>query len=133
MVAQVLGILRETPVFAIGNNLHYTAELAEAEQLPGAFREFPQTDGIPAEFDIAQRTVHFAVNRGENETVNLQVAIKDEEIELLGNVHYRVGNSEDPNAAAVAAAERFFSDRGETESLAKRLFGVIIEHDGDNA
>jgi hypothetical protein len=132
-VAKVLAILRETPVFAIGNNVNYTAELAEAEQLPGTFREFPQTAEVPAEFEFAQRTLHFAVNRGENETINVQVAIKDEETELLGNAHYSVGNNEDPNAAAVAAAERFFSDRVETESVVRRLFGVVIEHDGDNA
>lgn len=133
MVARVLRILRETPVFAVGNNLHCVAEPAEAGHLPRVLREFPEADGISPPRQIAQRTLHLAVNRGENETINLQVAIKNEEIELLSNVHYGLGASEDPNATAVAAAERFFVDCAESKLLTEQTFGVSINHDGDNA
>lgn len=132
-IARVLGILRETPLFAIGNNLHCTAEFPGADALPERLRQLYQVDSVPPPLKVAQRTFHLAVERAENELINLQVAVKGDEIELLGNVHYGLAGVEDPNGAAVVAAERFFADRAAAELLANQALGVSISHDGNHA
>jgi hypothetical protein len=133
LAAHVLRILPETPVFGLGNNLHCVADPGEAGNLPRVLREFPEADGGSPPLETVQRTLHWAFSRGEHETINLQLAMKDEEIELLSNVHYGTGASDEPNVATVAAAERFFADCVESMRLAERAFGVIIHHDSDNA
>ena len=132
-IARVLGILRETPLFAVGNNLHCTAEFPGADGLSERLRQLYQLDGVPPPLKVAQRTLHLAVERAENELINLQVAVKGEEMEMLGNVHYSLAGSDNPNGAAVAAAQRFFADRAGAESLAKQVWGVSISHDSDHA
>lgn len=132
MIAKVLRILRETPVFAVGNNVHFRADLADVEHLPQSLRDFPVTDSTALQLELAQRTLHAGFRRAENETINLQVAIKGAELELPVNVHYAVGSSDDPNDAAPKAAERFFADRAETESLAIHFLGVTIDHVGNS-
>jgi len=128
-IARILKILPETPLFALGNNFHYQAELSERDNLSASIRDFPETDPLTEEQSVLQRTFHAGVRRSERETINLQVALKEEGIELACNVHHELSDRENASEAAVAAAERFFEDRAEVEALAQHFFGATIEHD----
>ena len=126
--AKILRALPETPLFALGNNVHYQAELSERENLSSSIRDFPETEPPTKEQSVLQRTFHAGVKRSERVTVNLQIALKEDGIELACNVHNELGNSENANEVAVAAAERFFDDRAEVKALAQRFFGTSIDH-----
>jgi len=131
-IARVLRILPETPLFALGNNVHYRADLSELEHLSAAIRDYPRTAAPASGQSVARRTFHVAVKRTDLETVNLQVSFKEEEIELACNVHTDVGKHDKPNEAAVAAAECFFDHRAECKALAQHFFGTSIDHDSTN-
>ena len=133
MVAKILRVLPETPLFALGNNVHYQAELSELENLSDAIRDFPRAESPMHEQSIVQRTFHVEVKRTEHETVNLQISLKDDSIDLACNVHTELTNREKANEAAVAAAEQFFEDRAEAKSLAQHFYGTSINHGTDNA
>ena len=132
-IAKVLEVLPHTPLSAIGNNVHYQAELSELETLSAAIREFQYPKSAKEEEPVVQRAFHVGVKRGEHETANLQILLKDEAIELLCNVHSELANREEANEAAVAAAKRFFDDRTEAKALAQHYFGTSIDNDTDNA
>ena len=133
MVAKILDVLPETPLFAMGNNVHYHAELSELENLSEEIRKFPRAESPTPGQAVAQRTFHVGVKRGEHETVNLQISLENDDIKLACNVHTELGNREDANKAAVAAAERFFEDRDEAKFLAQHFFGTSIDHDSNNS
>ncbi len=129
LVARILKILPETPLFALGNNVHYHADLSEREHLAAVIRNFPLAPPPASGQSVAQRTFHVAVKRTEHETVNIQVSLKEEEIELACNVHNDVGKRDNKaNEAGVAAAERFFDHRAECKTLAQHFFGTSIDH-----
>lgn len=132
-IARVLRILPETPLFGLGNNVHYQADLSEMGQLAPAIRDYPRTAALEPDQSVAQRTFHVAVKRTKHETVNLQVSLKEEEIELACNVHNDVGKHDEPNEAAVAAAKCFFDHRDECKTLAQHFFGTSIDHDSTDA
>lgn len=133
VVAKLLNVLPETPLFALGNNVHYQAELSERDNLSPPIRDFPDTKAPAKEQSVLQWTFHTAVKRSERATVNLQMALKEDGIELVCNVHNELGNVENANKVAVAAAERFLDDRAETKALAQHFFGTSIEHGPDNS
>lgn len=128
-VAKILRVLPETPLFALGNNVHYQAKLSELENLSEAIREFPRTESPTPEQAVAQRTFRMGVKRGEHETVNVQISLEDDCVKLACNVHAELGNREDADDAAVDAAKRFFDDRAEVKDLAQHFFGTSIDHD----
>jgi len=133
IVAKILRVLPETPLFALGNNVHYQAERSELESLSDTIRAFPRAKSPAQEQSIVQRTFHVGVKRTEHETINLQISLKDDSIELACNVHSELANREKANEAAVSAAERFFEDRAEAKSLAQHFYGTSIDHGTDNA
>ena len=132
MAANILRVLPETPLSAMGNNFHYQAEPSELENLLAAIREFPRAESPTSGQVVSQRTFHVGVKRAEHETVNLQLSLEDDYMKLACNVHTELGNREDANDAAVAAAKRFVGDRAEAKSLAQHFFGTSIDHDIDN-
>jgi hypothetical protein len=132
LAGQVLQKLPETPLFALGHNFHYVAGLDELGNMCQAIRDFPQTEPPGPDQVVAQRTFHAAVKRADHETVNLQLSIKDDSIELACNVHYELGVREKPSEAGVAATARFFDDRAEAKVLAQHFFGASIDHAPNN-
>ena len=131
-IAAVLRKLPETPLFAIGNNVVYQADLSEADALAQPIRDFLQTVSPDPEQTLAQRSFHVALKQGEQHTANLQVSIKEDGIELLCNVHTELQEREDANQAAVEAAERFFQDRAAVKQLIQHFFSAEVEHAPNN-
>jgi len=128
IVAKVLAILPETPLFVLGNNFHYRAAWSERENLSPTIRNFPETD-LP----MLQWTYHAGIQRGERVTANIQIALKkDDSIELIFNIHNELGSTENANEEAMSAAKRFFNDRDETMDLAQQFFGISIDHAPDH-
>ena len=132
-IARVLQALPETPLFALGGNVHYRADLSELENLTAAIRDFPRVDPPAKGQSVTQRTFHTAVKRNEHETLNLQLIIKEDDIELACNVHNELGDRENANEPAVAAAGKFFDDLAEAETLARHTLGALIDHGPDNS
>jgi hypothetical protein len=132
-VAKVLRALPETPLFALGNNVHYKAELSELKNLSEAIRRFPRAESPTRDQSVVQRTFHVGIKRSEHETINLQILLKEDSIELACNVHVELDNREKAGKAVVTAAERFFGDQAEALTLAQHFFGVSIDHGPDNA
>jgi hypothetical protein len=132
-VAKVLRVLPETPLFALGNNVHYKAELSELENLSEAIRGFPCMECPTRGQSVVQRTFHVGIKRNEHETITLQISLKEDSIELACNVHVELDNREKASEVAVTAAEQFFGDQSEAMTLAQHHFGVSIDHGSDNA
>ena len=132
IVAKILKALPETPLFGLGNNVHYHAELSELDNLSEAIREFPRTESPKPEQSVVQRTFHVGVKRSEQETVNLQILIKDDSVELACNIHTKLDGRDEANNEAIAAAEGFFRDQDMSEELARHFFGVTISHDAND-
>jgi len=132
-VAKILRALPETPLFALGNNFHYQAELSVRENLSPSIRDFPETAPPSKGQSVLQRAFHTDVKRSERIMVNLQIGLEEDDIELACNVHNELGNSENANEVAVAAAQRFFDDRAEVKALAQHFFGASINHGPDNS
>ena len=133
IIAKILQVLPETPLLVLGSNTHYHSDLSERENLSPSIRDFPDTQPPSKERSLLQRTFHEAVKLSENAIVNLQIAIKEDSINLDCNVHHDLDNCDNRNEVAVAAAERFFRDRDEAKSLAQHFFGASIDHDPNNA
>jgi hypothetical protein len=132
-IAKVLKALPETPLLAIGNNTEYKAEHSEVESLSDAIRGFPNIQSPIDGQTIGQRTFHIGVKRDEHEAANLQIAITEESVVLLTNVHAELRGREDYNDAAIRVAQRFFADRKYAKVLAQHFFGASINHDLNNA
>jgi hypothetical protein len=128
VIADILQKLPHTPLVAIGSNTQYEANLSELEKLSQAIRDFPRAESPSSGYKVAQRTFHVGVKRAEEETVNLQIAVKEASIALACNVHVDVGRCELPSNAAIDAARRFFDDRVDSERLAQHFFGTAIDH-----
>jgi hypothetical protein len=131
-IANTLAVLPETPLFAIGNNFRYQADLSEMTHLSAAIRDCPRIDAPVSSQHVVQRTFHVAVEQPDHETVNLQIALKEQQIELACNVHRDVGKDQAPHKAAVTSARRFLDHRAACESLAHHFFGTSIDHGSDN-
>jgi hypothetical protein len=125
-VAKVLKKLPETPLQALGSNVHYEAPPSEMESLATAIVEFPKTECPQSDETVAQRTFHVGVKH-EDKVANLQLALTDEKLELSCNVHESLENRDNANVAAITAARRFFDDRVWAKSLARHFFGTAIE------
>jgi hypothetical protein len=132
-VAKILRALPETPLFAMGNNVHYRAELSERETLSPSIRDFPEPGPLSGGQSVLRRAFHTTVKCSDRMTVNLQMSLEEDSIELACNVHDELGNSENANEVAVTAAERFFDNRAEIEALAQHFFGASIDHDPHNS
>jgi len=131
--AAVLRKLPETPLFGIGNNVVYRADISEMAALARPIRHFLETSSPAPDQTLAQRSFHVAVKQGEHQTTNLQVSVKEDGIELLCNVHTELRDREDANQAAVDAAGQFFRDRTAVKPLIQHFFAAEIEHAPDNA
>ena len=81
MIAAVLEALPETPLFGLGNNVVYRADLADLETLPGPIREFPQVQSPNTGDKVVQRTFHVGIKHGEDRSTNLQISIREGDIE----------------------------------------------------
>lgn len=129
MVARVLEALPETPLFALGSNVVYEAELEELKALPKELQGLPCR--VPEDLGarIAQRTFHVGVRQDETEIANIQLAIKAEKLELACNFHTKLEGRADANEVAVTAARRFFEHRRRSTDLAAQLLEVAIHHD----
>ncbi len=130
-IGGVLGALPETPLFALGNNVVYRADLAELESLPQPIREFPFVESSNAADKVVQRTFHFGVKHDQHRTTNLQVSIREDEVELLCNVHTEL-RDRDTRTCAIPAAKKFFEDRASAKALAQHFFGTGIEYASSN-
>ena len=133
VVAKVLRALPETPLFALGNNAIYQAEMSERHALAPAIRDFPWPESPNEGETVGQTTLHAGLKRAEHEVTNLQIAFREDTIELACNVHTKLADRADANPAAIAAAERFFEDRSYSKTLAQHFFGTSINHGPDNA
>ena len=133
VIADILGRLPHTPLIALGNNTQYHANLSELEVLSQAIRDFPRTESPTPDNKVVQRTFHVGIKRAEQETVNLQIAIKENSIELACNVHVDLVGRGTPSDSAIAAAERFFDDRVESKLLAHHFLGTAIDHAPNSA
>lgn len=133
MVAKVLESLPETPVFGIGNNATYRAERKELDALASRIRDFPLPETPPEGHRVAGYTFHFAVERHIDDIINLQLAVKDDVLELSCNAHRKLENHASANRNAITAALQFFLDRIESKKLALRIFGVTLTHDINDA
>jgi hypothetical protein len=127
-IAAILEKLPHTPLFALGNNAQYRADTAEAAELSQPIRDWPRIESPMPASAVVQRTFHVGIKRAERENVNLQIAIKENSLELISNVHVDLTGSELPSVPAVAAANRFFEDRQESKILAQHFFGTTIDH-----
>lgn len=133
IVAKVLKALPETPLFALGNNAVFQAEPSELEQLAAPVRSLPRFESPSSELAVEQRTFHLGVRRQDQGTINLQLSLKDDLIELSCNVHSNLENHERPSEPAILAASRFFLDRMESQSLVQTFFGALIPNAPHNA
>ncbi len=127
-VARVLKALPETPLFALGSNVHYQADPSELENLSDAIRNFPRIPPPTPGQSVEQRTFHMGVKRDDRQSVNVQMSLKEDGIELVCNVHTELANREKANEAAIAAATQFLADRTESTALAQHFFGASTDH-----
>jgi hypothetical protein len=125
-MASVLEALPWTPLVALGNNVIYTAPLADLDGLREEFRRSPQA---PEGYAMKQRSMHFGLSR-EGAVMNLQLSITPEELELSVNTHTELRKKESEDAQA--AARRFIQDRRDAETLIQQLFGVSVEYGNRN-
>ncbi len=130
-IGAILGALPETPLFGLGNNSVYVADLRDMDSLPGPIRKFSQVQSPNVKDTVAQRTFHVGLKHDEHRSTNLQISIQEKEIELLCNVHTEL-RDRDTRTAAVPAAEKFFEDRAAAETLAEHFWGTGIEHGAGN-
>lgn len=130
-IAAVLEALPETPLFGLGNNVVYRADLAELETLPEPIRNFSRVQSPNADGNVVQRTFHVGIKHDEHRFTNLHVLIKEEEIELLCNAHTEL-RDRDIRTTAIPAAKRFFEDREAMKTPAQYFFGMGIEHGTSN-
>lgn len=119
-MAKVLGQLPWTPLVALGNNTIYQAPLEDLSQIPALTALDPK---IPEGFDVAQKTIHIAMKRGDT-LYNLQLAAAEDEIELSSNVHTDL--REHKSDFAQEAARRFLEDRRTAQTLISALFEVSV-------
>jgi hypothetical protein len=130
-IATVLDALPETPLFGLGNNVVYKADLAELEALPESIRNFVRAPHPDADGKVVQQTLHVALKHDDHRTTNLQLLIKEESIELLCNLHTEL-RDRDTRTESVPAAKRFLEDRAASATLAQNYFGIGIEHAPSN-
>ena len=133
VVGKVLDALPHTPLFGLGNNAVYEADLSEVDALAPAICDFPRPKSPNEGETVAQNTFHVAVKRAEHEVTNLQIALTENTIELSCNVHTKLENPAEASAVAIAAAKRFFEDRTYSKTLAQHFFGTSIDHGSINA
>jgi hypothetical protein len=132
LVGKVLDALPHTPLFGLGNNAVYEADLSEMQALAPAVHHFPWPKSPNEGETVAQKTFHVAVKRAEHEVTNLQMALTEKTIELSCNVHTELKDRAAASAVAVAAAKRFFEDRTYSKTLAQHFFGTSIHHGSNN-
>ncbi len=132
-ISDILGKLPHTPLFALGNNTHYQADLSEFATLSQPIRDLPRIESPTPDNKVVQRTFHVGIKRSEQEAVNLQIAFKENSIELMCNVHVDLGGRQPSSDSAIAAAQRFFDDREESKQLAQHFFGTVIDHAPNSA
>ena len=129
IVSKILEALPETPLFGIGNNAVFAADLAEKGQLKPAVRDFPMCE-CPKDIEgIEQRAFHIGARMPEQAVLNLQLSFLPNKIEMASNTHSQLDRVPDITSVAVKAARHFFSDRQEAMRLARRFFGVRSDHD----
>jgi hypothetical protein len=131
IIATVLDALPETPLFGLGNNAVYAADLTALDALPEHVRKFPQCQSAGVKETVVQRTFHVGLKHDEHRFTNLQISIEEEGIELLHNVHTEL-RDRDTRTAAIPAAKMFFEDRETAKDLMQRFLGTGIEYGTSN-
>src|SRR3972149_474279 len=126
-ISKVLDKLRETPLFAIGNNVTYEAEKDESTLLAQPIRDFISATSHIGLETLKQQSFHVALEPREHEIINLQISIKNDGIMLTCNVHTNLRDRLDACDAAVQAAKRFIEDRNSVKPLVHHYFGMMIE------
>jgi hypothetical protein len=123
IVADLLALLPETPISAVGNNAHYEEVLDVEEDIPhpGFPTEFPVVDPLPG-FSLQQRSFHVGLGK-EGCVYNVQVALTAKRAELLINAHRQIGK---PEGGAREHARRFMEHRATCLVLAKHHLGVTV-------
>ena len=123
LVAKLLRVLPETPVFGIGNNFHFTAKLDQIDEVADPVRGLL----LAQSGSTVARACHFSVKRDDITIAHLQIRADDEHVEFSCNVHSNVEGRPDPNAEAVAAADRFIDDHLLSLDLGNQFFGLRLE------
>jgi hypothetical protein len=126
-IASVLEKLPETPLFALGNNVVYRADLAEKGTLAESIRDFPWIESPSTGDTVIQRTFHVGVKHDQHRSMSIQVSIKEDEIELVGNAHTEL-RDRDTLSEVIPAAQRFFADREDLETSLRHFFGTGIKY-----
>jgi hypothetical protein len=129
-IGSVLKRLPETPLFALGNNAVYCTDLAEMGTLAESIRDFPRIES-PNTDDKVIRTFHVGIKHDQYRSMNIQVSIKENEIELFGNAHTEL-RDRDTLTEAVPVAERFFADREDLKTSLQHFFGTGIKYASGN-
>ena len=125
-VATVLSKLPWTPLRAIGNNTIYKAPLSELDVLPDLNHIQPP---IPEGFELAQRSVHIGVTKGDQQ-YNLQVSVTTDIIELAVNVNTELtGKDAD---FSHQAARSFLDHRQQANHLIRHLLKARLEDAGNH-
>lgn len=133
IMASVLDALKYTPLRGIGTNLYLNADAKEltSAAIRKVFPDLPEIRGG----ETSQRTVHAAIKR-DGAIFNIQASTTKAGIELLLNVHTElteVPKLSDANQVAVEVARNFQARTEEAVNIARELFGVEINHGGNNA
>lgn len=127
-VARVLQALPETPLFGIGNNGNYLARRDELASLHQHIRDFPLEESSN-ELSLLQHSFAATLTRNEDAVVNLQLAVKSNEIEVVYNAHTNLERLGDKANLAASAAESFLKDRAIFGDLSLQYFGATVTHD----
>lgn len=125
-MAKVLSQLPWTPLVALGNNTIYQTPLEALPRIPVLTALDPKA---PEGFELAQKTVHVGMKRGDT-LYNLQLSATEDEIELSSNAHTEL--RERKSEFAQMSARRFFEDRKTAQRLITALFETSVSDVADD-
>ena len=121
LVAQVVGLLKHTPVRGVGNNFRYACGTDDWDTGPLPILGRSPLEALANEGKIEQTRWGCVFLSGD---ARVEVTVAREEIGMavLFNFHRETKDA----AEAVAAAERFQEDRQRSREVARRLFGQEV-------
>jgi hypothetical protein len=121
-IAQVLKKLPWTPVTAVGCNAAFIASLDHYDKISHLF----SSDSLADEYKLAQKTWHRGIRRNHL-TLNIQLSVTDDSIELSLNAHTEAKKGctiRTANEVAQGACTSFIAQRDEAIQLARSLLNV---------
>ena len=122
-VAAVLKKLSWTPVSAVGNNVTLRADRTTVETFP-ALEASLASAVVPDDATETQRAFGISIAR-EKRVFNLNVTVKADAVELIGNANTKTEET-DTTEAAANAAESFQQDVKTLMDLFSEVLGVQI-------